>query len=44
METSKRNIYRVLVIFSLLFALGGCSSDDDEQQESKVPTFISTSN
>lgn len=44
METSKRNIYRVLVIFSLLFALGGCSSDDDEQQESKVPTFKSTSN
>ena len=32
METSKRNIYRVLVIFSLLFALGGGSSDDDEQQ------------
>ena len=29
METSKRNIYRVLVIFSLLFALGGCSSDDE---------------
>ena len=44
METGNRNIYKVLIIFALLFSLYGCSSDEDEPQKSQLPTFKTSSN
>ena len=41
MKTGNRNIYKVLIIFALLFSFYGCSSDEDEPQESQLPTFKS---
>lgn len=41
MQTSNQNIYKFLIVFALLFSFYGCSSDEDEQQESKTPTFKS---
>ncbi|WP_175629412.1 hypothetical protein [Bacteroides acidifaciens] len=41
MKTSNRNIYNFLIVFALLFSFYGCSSDEDEQQESQLPTFKS---
>lgn len=41
MKTSNQNIYKFLIVFALLFSFYGCSSDEDEQQESKIPTFKS---